>query len=262
MAGEFACGCGLEYFLRVGVVETMRIDIWSDVVCPFCYIGKRHLEAALADFEHSSTVEVVWHSFELDPTIPAEPTGSLSEVVAKKYNMTPEQADASQEDIASRAAQVGLEFNWRNAKFGNTFNAHRLIHLAAAHGKQDQAEEALFRAYFTEEKNPAHREVLAEVAAKLELPADEVAEVLDGDRYADEVRADETQAHQTGITGVPFFVFDNKYAINGAQPTEVFASALERVWEENYAQPTQPNFISLKDNSATEGGCCGPNGCA
>lgn len=238
----------------------MKIEIWSDVVCPFCYIGKKHLELALAQFPHADSVSVNFRSFELDPTIPAEPTGPLVDLVAKKYSMSHEQAVASQEDIAHRAAEVGLTFNWQDAKFGNTFDAHRLIHLASAHGKQLEAEELLFHAYFTEGLNPASHEVLRGVASRLELPADSVESLLSGDDYADAVREDEALAQQMGIRGVPFFVIDNKYAINGAQPVEVILNALNQIWEQDYAaaQPV-PNLINLKD--ANSGETCGPDGC-
>lgn len=210
----------------------MKIDIWSDIVCPFCYVGKRHLERALDGFAHRDDVEIVWHSYELDPTIEAVSDQSLVEKIAAKYGMTPEQSQASQEQIAERAAAVGLEFNWREARFGNTFDAHRLVHLAAAHGRQGEAEERLMRAYFTEGQAVGDHDTLRTLAGELDLPADEVDSLLAGQDYADAVRADEEKARLYGITGVPFFVIDEKYGISGAQPVELFEQALDQAWRE------------------------------
>ncbi|WP_312295738.1 DsbA family oxidoreductase, partial [Dermacoccus nishinomiyaensis] len=155
----------------------MKIDIWSDIVCPFCYIGKRHLELALDGFEHADDVEIAWHSFELDPTIEAVPDTTLVEKIAAKYGMTPEQSERSQEDIAARAAEVGLEFNWREAKFGNTFDAHRLVHLAAQHGRATEAHERLMRAYFTEGVAVGDTTELQRLGEEIGLPADDVRRV-------------------------------------------------------------------------------------
>lgn len=208
----------------------MKIDIWSDIVCPFCYIGKRHLELALDGFEHADDVEIAWHSFELDPTIEAVPDTTLVEKIAAKYGMTPEQSERSQEDIAARAAEVGLEFNWREAKFGNTFDAHRLVHLAAQHGRATEAHERLMRAYFTEGVAVGDTTELQRLGEEIGLPADDVRRVLAGDEFTQDVRADEAAARQIGITGVPFFVLDERLAVSGAQPVETFERALTQAW--------------------------------
>lgn len=210
----------------------VKIDIWSDIVCPFCYIGKRHLELALDGFEHADDVEIVWHSYELDPTIEAVPDGTLVEKIAAKYGMTPEQSQRSQEDIAARAAEVGLEFNWREARFGNTFDAHRLVHLAAQHGRATEAHERLMRAYFTEGVAVGDTTELQRLGEELELPSDQVRALLAGTDFADDVRGDEEQARALGISGVPFFVLGEKYAISGAQPVELFEQALAQTWNE------------------------------
>jgi predicted DsbA family dithiol-disulfide isomerase len=218
----------------------VKIDIWSDIVCPFCYIGKRHLELALDGFEHADDVEIVWHSYELDPTIEAVPDGTLVEKIAAKYGMTPEQSQRSQEDIAARAAEVGLEFNWREARFGNTFDAHRLVHLAAQHGRAGEAHERLMRAYFTEGVAVGDTHELQRLGAELGLPDDEVRELFDSDRFADEVRADEETARAAGISSVPFFVFGEKYAVSGAQPVELFGQALTQTWNELHDDAATP----------------------
>lgn len=241
----------------------MRIDLWSDVVCPFCLIGKRHLELALEQFPHRDEVEIVWHSFELDPNAPTISTQSLVEMVAHKYGATPAQAEASQVDIARRAAAVGLEFNWREAKPGNTFNAHRLIHLAAATGGgalADVVAKALIKAYFTDGVAIGTDAELRTVAIDAGLSAADVDRVLTGSDYTEEVRADEAQAHQLGISGVPFFLFEEKWAISGAQPVEAFVQGLHTVWEATHPQPQAPAFVDLggQDNNAPS---CGPEGC-
>lgn len=208
----------------------MRIDIWSDIVCPFCVIGKRHLELALENFEHADDVELAWHSFELDPTIEREPSRTLVEAIATKFGISAEQSAASQRDIAARAAAVGLEFNWQDARFGNTFDAHRLAHLAAAHGLGDEAQQRLMRAYFTEGASIGDIDVLQRLGEEIGLPADDVRRVLTSDAYAQEVRADEAAAGQIGISGVPFFVLDGKLGVSGAQPVETFERALTQAW--------------------------------
>lgn len=204
----------------------MRIDIFSDLVCPFCQIGRARLKQALETT--GIDAEIHHHSFELDPTIAKEPSSSLVDAIAKKYNLSHEQSVASQEQIAAQLKQVGVTFDWENAVFTNTFDGHRLVHLAAAHDKADEVSEALMIAYLSEGKNISSPEVLREVAAQFDIPAAEVDELLAGDRFADAVREDEATAQALGIQGVPFMVFDNRLAVSGAQPVEVFVSALEQ----------------------------------
>lgn len=230
----------------------MKIDIWSDVVCPFCYIGKRRLEAALAEFPHRDDVEVAWHSFELDPTAEAAAAGSLPDRLARKYGMSREQAVASSENLAANAATVGLDFRWEQARPGNTFDAHRLIHLAGASGLAGAAKERLLRAYFTEGRAIGDRDTLVELATEVGLDPAAVRQVLESEDYAEAVRADEEQARAYGINGVPFFVLDEKYGISGAQPTEVFTQALTQAWTE--AHPLQM-AASATGDSCESGGC-------
>ncbi len=215
----------------------LTVDIWSDVVCPWCYIGKRRFEAALEQFEHRDDVTVLWHSFELDPEAPPVAEGRSAERLAAKYGMTVEEAAGRQAEITTLAAQDGLTYDLAESRGGNTFDAHRLIHLAAEHRLGDAAMERLMRAYFSEREAIGDRETLQRLAVEAGLPAEEVREVLEGERYADAVRADERAATQIGIRGVPFFVLGRKYGVSGAQPAEVLLQALQQAWDEVAGPP-------------------------
>ena len=209
----------------------MLIEIWSDVVCPFCYIGKRRLEAALADFAHRDEVEVVYRSFELDPSAPEVGTESIGEALARKYGGGPEQAATMMDRVATMAGEVGLTFDYAHATHTRTLEAHRLLHLALDHGGpelQRTLVEALMVAYFTQGRSMGDRGVLREVAVGAGLPADRVAGVLASEEYAEPVAADIEQARAYGISGVPFFVLDRRLGVSGAQPQEVFAQALQQ----------------------------------
>ena len=230
----------------------MKVDIWSDVVCPFCYIGKRRLEEALEGFAHRDDVEVVWHSFQLDPGAPAIAEGRTVDKLAAKYGMTLEQAIAAQESLAANAATVGLEFNWQDTKSGNTLDAHRLIHFAATRGQADAMKERLLRAFFTEGEQIGDRDVLVRLATEVGLRVDEVASVLESGRHTEDVQSDIAQAQAYGIRGVPFFVIDGKYGISGAQPTAVFTQALGQAWAE--AHPLQ--LVAAEGGGACEGDSC------
>ena len=233
----------------------MKIDIWSDIVCPFCYIGKRRLEAAVAQFEHSDEVEVTWHSFELDRGAVAVSDVPLVDLVASKYGTTREQAIAQHRSMAHAAAELGLEFSWETARYGNTFDAHRVVHLAAEQGLADAAHERLMRAYFTEGLAVGDRETLVRLAGEIGLDAVAVRDMLESDDYGNHVRSDEATAKMLGIGSVPFFVFDRKYGVSGAQPVEVFTQALETAWATRHEVP---------EPVAVGGGCgggCGAGGC-
>ena len=219
----------------------MRIDIWSDVICPFCWIGKRHLETALESFrvEHPETeVEVVWRAYELDPDAPrlaGDHAGESSnagensaQMLSRKYGMSLAEAEAGQEQMAARFRELGLEFNWRTATVCSTFDAHRLAVLAAEHGKSDQVDEALRRAHFTEGRAISDPQVLRRIGVDAGLPADRLDSLLSGDDFSDRVREDVETARSIGVRGVPFFVFDGRLAVSGAQPVEVFEQALEQ----------------------------------
>ncbi len=228
----------------------MHVEIWSDIACPWCYVGKRRFEAALAAFEHRDDVGVTWRSFELDPGAPAERGGERAEHLAAKYGMTRERAIEMQEHLAAVAAGDGLDMRFDLARNGSTFDAHRLVHLAAAHGTQDAMKERLLRAHFTEGELVSDPAVLARLGEELGLPADEVAELLAGDRFADAVRDDERTAAALGIQAVPFFVIDRALGASGAQPPEVLGELLRRGWDAR-----SPLTV------AADGEACGPDGC-
>ena len=210
----------------------MKVEIWSDVVCPWCYVGKRRFESALAQFAHRDSVELVWRSFELDSSAApsTDQQGTYAERLATKYGTSVVEAQARLDSMTATAAQEGLEFRFDLARPGNTFDAHRLLHLALEHGLQDPLKERLDRATFSEGLPVSDRDALRALAVEVGLPADEVDAVLSSDRYADAVRADEAQARAYGISGVPFFVVDGRYGISGAQPAEVVLQALEQAW--------------------------------
>jgi predicted DsbA family dithiol-disulfide isomerase len=208
----------------------MQVEIWSDVVCPWCYIGKRRFEAALASFEHPDEVEVVWRSFELDPTTPRRRSGDLAQHLSGKYGIDIGQARQLQERVTAVAAAEGLEYRFDLAQPTNSFDAHRSIHFARRCGEQDAMKERLLRAYFTEGRNVADLETLVELASDVGLAGDEVRSMLSSDELADDVRADQREARALGISGVPFFVLDRAYGVSGAQPAEVMLDALRTAW--------------------------------
>lgn len=218
--------------LETNQAVKMKVEIWSDVMCPFCYMGKRKFEKALAQFPHANQVEIEWKSFQLNPDLETNPDITVHESLAEAKGMSTEQAKALGEQVAARAAEEGLTYHFDQAVVANSFDAHRFSHLAKKHGLQDAAEEALFRAYFTEGKNIDDAETLVNLGVKLGIDADEVRMMLESDAYDDEVRMDLHEARQIGVTGVPFFVFDRKYAVSGAQPTEVFTETLEKAFKE------------------------------
>lgn len=210
----------------------MQVEIWSDVVCPWCYLGRRHLELALEGFAHRGEVEVTYRSFELDPAAPAGVTTPTVEMLASKYGMTVAQANDAQRQMEQRAAQRGLTFRMDGLRSGSTRDAHRLLQLAKARGRQAEVAESLHRAYFTEQGSVFDHAALADLAADAGLDRDEAVAVLAGEEYARDVDADEAMARSLGVTGVPFFVFNRRYAVSGAQPPELLAQALERAWAE------------------------------
>jgi predicted DsbA family dithiol-disulfide isomerase len=206
------------------------VEIWSDIACPWCYIGKRRFEAALARFEHRDEVTVVWRSFELDPEAPAERTGDRAEHLARKYGMSLEQARAAEAQMTDTAAGEGLEFRFDAARAGNTFDGHRLVHLARGHDLQDAMKERLLRAYFSEGDLISDHPTLVRLAVEVGLPGDEAAEALAENRYADEVRDDERMAAVLGISAVPTFVVDRALGASGAHPPEGLLGLLREGW--------------------------------
>src|SRR3954453_16777683 len=209
----------------------LTVEIWSDVVCPWCYIGKRRFEAALEALEHADELTIMWRSFELDQEAPKAAEGTATERLAAKYGMTVERATELHAQMTERAAADRLDFRLDLARGGNTFDAHRLIHLAATYGHQAAAKERLMRAYFTEGEAIADPETLIRVLAEVGVDPLEARDVLATDRFADDVREDELLASQLGIQGAPFFVLDRRLGVSGAQPPDVLVQALERAWE-------------------------------
>ncbi|WLQ33114.1 DsbA family oxidoreductase [Streptomyces castrisilvae] len=211
----------------------MRVEIWSDIACPWCYIGKARFEKGLAGFAHRDDVEVVHRSFELDPGRAKGDTGQVIDMLAQKYGRTPEEARSMEANVASNARAEGLGYRAEGRDHGSTFDIHRLLHLAKARGRQDELLTLAYRANFAEERSVYDDAVLVELAVEAGLDADEARTVLaDPNAYAAEVRADEREASELGANAVPFFVFDRRYGISGGQPAEVFAQALEQAWKD------------------------------
>jgi predicted DsbA family dithiol-disulfide isomerase len=227
----------------------MDIEIWSDIACPWCYVGKRRFEAALREFPHADEVTVTWRSFELDPEAPAERGGEGAAHLAGKYGMTVEQARASQAQLAATAAGDGIEMDFARQRMGNTFDGHRIVHLAAEHDLQDAMKERLLRAYFSEGVLVSDHAELTALAVEVGLDADEVRATLAGDRFADAVRADERDAAALGISAVPTFVVDRALGASGAHPPAELLALLTQGWE-NQA----PAIV-------VGGEACGPDGC-
>ena len=209
----------------------MDIEIWSDIACPWCYVGKRRFEAALAAFEHRDDVAVTWRSFELDPTAPAQRSVDSATHLAQKYGMSRDEALASQRKLAEVAAGDGLDMRAHLVRGGNTFDAHRLVQLAKDNGVQDAMKERLMRAYHTEGESIGDADTLARLALEVGLPEDDVRDVLATDRYATDVREDERTATALGINAVPFFVVDRRMGAAGAHPPEALGELLRRGWE-------------------------------
>ncbi|MBA2638142.1 MAG: DsbA family oxidoreductase [Solirubrobacterales bacterium] len=229
----------------------MHVEIWSDIACPWCYIGKRRFEAALGGFEHRDDVRVTWRSFELDQQAPPERPGDRAVHLAQKYGSSLEQAQAMQDQMTAVAAEEGLDFHFDRARDGNMFAAHRLLHLANAHGAQDALKERLMRAYLGEGELMSDPSTLERLALEVGLPRDEVGELLAGDRFAADVREDERTAAELGISAVPFFVVDRAMGASGAQSPEVLGGLLRRAWA---AQPTPVAIVA-------EGESCSVDGC-
>lgn len=236
---------------RRGVAGGMQVEIWSDVVCPWCAIGKRRFATALERFAHRDEVTVRWRSFELDPTAPAERDVDNVEHLAAKYGMSRAEAEAAQQRVATAAAEEGWDFDLGRARGGNTVDAHRLLHLAAERGVQDAVKERFLAGYFEQGERIGDAETLVRLGAEAGLDADEARAVLAGDRYRAEVRADEEQARAYGISGVPFFVVDQRYGVSGAQPADVLLDVLDRAWSDAH-----PSLTTVGGGEACDDGSC------
>jgi predicted DsbA family dithiol-disulfide isomerase len=210
----------------------MKVDIWSDVRCPYCYIGKRKFEKALAQFPQKDKVEVEWHSFELDPEMKTQTGTNLHDYLAGRKNITRESSVQLHRQVTETARQVGLTYNFDTAVIANSFDAHRLMQLAKLNGLGDAAEERLFKAYFTEGKDISDHLTLIILGDEIGLDGKQVKQMLDSDALADEVRYDQRQARELGVNGVPFFVINDRYGVSGAQQPEVFLETLQKAWKE------------------------------
>ncbi|MGE6600086.1 DsbA family oxidoreductase [Bacillus proteolyticus] len=240
----------------------MKIEVWSDFVCPFCYIGKRRLETALEQFPHRDDVEVEFKSFELDPNTPVYSGTSINEVLASKYGISIEEANRNNIQLGNHAASMGLNFNFEEMKPTNTFDAHRLAKFAKEQGKEKEITENLLFAYFTESQNLSDVETLATIAENSGIDKQEALNIINNkSAYANDVRVDEAIAQQYRITGVPYFIINQKYAISGAQPLETFVGALQQVWEEENPAPKLQELSADggSDFSCTDGSCSVPS---
>jgi predicted DsbA family dithiol-disulfide isomerase len=237
----------------------MKVEIFSDVVCPWCAVGKRRLESALTRFEHADEIEVVWRAYELDPRAPVVREGDYADRLGRKYGLSRPQAVAVIERLTATAAADGLDFHFERARPGNTFDAHRLLHYAreAGPGLQDALKERLFLSYFTEGAAIGDRQTLVDLATDVGLDPKECADILDGDRYAEEVRADERDALELGVTGVPFFVVDGKFGIPGAQDAETILNVLNRAWTKAH-----PLEVVVPVGGSGSGEVCEGDSCA
>ena len=233
----------------------MRIEIWSDVVCPWCYIGKRRLESALETFEHADDIEVVWRSFQLDPSAPQVPVETVAESLGRKYGGGPDAGHQMVDRVEAVAAELGMTWQHHKSLRVSTVDAHRVLHLALETGGpelQGRLKEALLAAYFVDTENVADHDTLQRIAGSVGLDEVRVKELLSGTEYADAVEADIREAVSLGASGVPFYVIDRKYGVAGAQPSEVFTQVLERAWAESH--PT----LDVVGGADT----CGSDGCA
>lgn len=231
----------------------LHVDVWSDIACPWCYVGKRRLEAALKQFPERDSVHVRWHSFELNPGAPRriDGAGNYADRLAKKYGMSLREAEARIQHLTELARADGIPMDFQRIQPGNTFDAHRVLHLAAEQGRQDEMKERFLRGYLCEGEAIGEPEVLVRLATEIGLDEEQVRATLSSDSFAREVRADQAQAREIGIQGVPFFVLGGRYAVSGAQPVELLLRALQQTQQELTQQPEE----------FAEGAACGPAGC-
>lgn len=214
-------------------MNKMKVEIWSDIMCPFCYIGKRHFEEALKQFPEADKVEIEWRSFQLDPTLPKPASDqNVYEYLAQRKGISAEQSKRMHENVVQMALEAGLDYDFDNTVVANSFDAHRLIQFAKTKNLGDEAEERLFKAYFTEGKDMCARANLLQFAKEIGLDENETKKVLGSNAYTEEVKRDIEEAAQLGVRGVPFFVFNRKYAVSGAQPSEAFIGVLEKSFSE------------------------------
>lgn len=237
-------------------VEKMKIEVWSDVMCPFCYIGKKKFEAALSEFANKNNTELTWKSFQLDPSIQSNTGLSSAEYLAQRKGMQLLQVKEMQANVAHMAEKAGLKFDFGKSVVANSFDAHRISHLALKHGVQDKVEELLFAAHFTNGKDIADKNTLVEIAKEAGIPEEETRKVLENKDFAKEVLSDIDEAQQLGISGVPFFVFNRKYAVSGAQDSKVFLQTLNTAFSEWEKQKAASGLQVTKGESCDVNGDC------
>ncbi|GAA1118262.1 DsbA family oxidoreductase [Arthrobacter flavus] len=237
----------------------MQIEIWSDVKCPWCFVGKRRFETALAGFEHRDQVTVTWKSFQLDPDLPDHYDGTEQQYLAERKGISEDRIREMWDSLSASAAGEGLNFRFEDVVVGNSFTAHRFLHLAKSQGLGDAAKEAILSAHFEQGKDTSDTDFLVELGQKIGLTEQDVRATLDTDRFADDVHHDIAEARALGISGVPFFVIDRKYGISGAQPADLFAEALTTAWQE--ANPLTLVSPAGSAAASADGEACGPEGC-
>lgn len=224
-------------------MEKIKVEIWSDIRCPFCYLGKRRFEAALEQFQYKDEVIVEWHSFQLDPYLVTQPGVSVFDHLAEVKGISRQQSVQAHEQIVVQGKQLGIQYNFDKAVVANSFHAHRLTHLAKLHGRQNETEELLFIAYFTDGIDISDLDSLTKLGIQAGIPADVVRSAMNSEDFSDNVAMDEAYARELGIMGVPFFLFNEKLTVRGAQPEETFLRALLKTWE----------MANSKDNSLETG---------
>lgn len=230
----------------------LHIEVWSDVVCPFCFIGKKHYEQALAQFEHADDVVLEWKSYQLDPEfVQPEERYDLEQGLAKKYNKPVEAIHAMQQQIANTAKESGLDFDFSKAVTFNTFQAHRVLHKAKEKGLGDKAKEAFFSDYFEKGQDLGNTDVLKAEALRIGLTEEDFQDAINNDDYAYKVKQDIQEAYELGVTGVPFFVFDRKYAVSGAQPSDAFLNTLKASYDEWKTKQKTTPFINVSEQGAS-----------
>ncbi len=236
----------------------LKIEIWSDVVCPFCYIGKRNFELALEKFQAKDKIEVEWKAFQLEPDFIQDKNQKqdLTDALAQKYNRSRAEIEQMQQQIIQTAKSVGLEYDFDKAIRFNTFDAHRIISKAKEKGLDDKAEETFFKAYFTDGLDLGDNTVITEVSKKIGLTEEDIKDALENDKYAYEVRKDIQESQEIGVRGVPFFVLDRKFGVSGAQPVEAFTQTLEKAYEDwSQKQQNIPLDISQGSSCSIDGNC-------
>lgn len=236
--------------------KKMKIEIWSDVMCPFCYIGKRNFETALAVFKNKDRIEVEWKSFQLDSSIPDVATESYEDYLVKRKGMSPNQVKGMLENVTQSAKQVGLDYDFSRSQMVNSFKAHQLIQFAKSKGKGDEAEERLFRAFFTEGESIADSETLKRLGKEIGLDEQAIDKAFDDPKYEQLVNADIKEAQEIGVTGVPFFVIDRKYAVSGAQAPQAFTETLEKSFAEWQKLNPESQFEMIEGQRCSTDGTC------